>query len=68
MEYKSWSVEKAANKVIHDKLTGLGGTGGIIALDHNGRIAMPFNTPGMYRAWMKGDGVAHVSMFKNEGE
>jgi L-asparaginase / beta-aspartyl-peptidase len=68
MEYKGWSVEKAANKVIHDRLTALGGTGGIIALDHSGRIAMPFNTEGMFRAWVKADGKAHVLMFKDEGE
>jgi beta-aspartyl-peptidase (threonine type) len=64
IEYKGWGVEKAANKVIQEKLTALGGTGGIIALDNNGKIAMSFNTAGMYRGWMKEDGVAHVEMFE----
>jgi beta-aspartyl-peptidase (threonine type) len=27
----------------------LGGTGGLVAIDRHGHIAMPFNTPGMYR-------------------
>jgi beta-aspartyl-peptidase (threonine type) len=66
MEYKRMSVEKAANMVIHEKLTGLGGTGGIIALDKNGNIAMPFNTGGMYRGWVKEDGKVHVMMYKDE--
>jgi len=66
MDYKKMSVEKAANAVIHEKLTGLGGTGGIIALDKNGNIAMPFNTSGMYRGWVKADGQVHVLMYKDE--
>lgn len=66
MEYKRMSVEKAANKVIHEKLTGLGGTGGIIVLDKHGNIAMPFNTGGMYRGWVKEDGKVHVLMYKDE--
>jgi beta-aspartyl-peptidase (threonine type) len=32
----------------------LGGTGGLIAIDAKGRIALPFNTPGMYRGWRLG--------------
>jgi len=66
MEYKRMSAEKAANKVIHEKLTGLGGTGGIIVLDKHGNIAMPFNTGGMYRGWVKEDGKVHVLMYKDE--
>jgi len=27
----------------------LGGTGGLVAIDRQGNVAMPFNTPGMYR-------------------
>ncbi len=50
MEYKNYNLQQAAEEVIN-KLTRLGGTGGIIALDKNGNIAMPFNTSGMYRAY-----------------
>lgn len=49
MEYKGLSLEEAADIVIHKKLTGLGGTGGLIAIDGKGNFAMPFNTEGMYR-------------------
>ena len=50
MNYSSLSVEKAARKVI-DKLSERGGRGGLIAMDKNGNIAMPFNTEGMYRGY-----------------
>lgn len=30
----------------------MGGAGGLIAVDRAGRVALPFNSPGMYRAWL----------------
>jgi L-asparaginase / beta-aspartyl-peptidase len=66
MDYKKMSAEKAANMVIYEKLTSLGGTGGIIVLDKKGNIAMPFNTSGMYRGWVRSDGKVHVLMYKDE--
>lgn len=53
MSYAGASLEEAANAVIHDVLAEVGGSGGLIALDRNGNIAMPFNTPGMYRGYKK---------------
>jgi len=50
MNYSSLSVEQAARQVI-DKLSGRGGRGGLIAMDKNGNMAMPFNTEGMYRGY-----------------
>ena len=50
MNYSSLSVEQAARQVI-DKLSDRGGRGGLIAMDKNGNIAMPFNTEGMYRGY-----------------
>ena len=41
MRYKDWLVEKAARHVIDDELKE--GTGGLIALDAHGNIAMHFN-------------------------
>ena len=42
------------------KIKSLKGRGGIIAVDRKGNIAMPFNTPGMYRAWADRDSRAGV--------
>jgi beta-aspartyl-peptidase (threonine type) len=49
-----------------DKLKNMGGTGGIIAVDENGNIAMPFNTPGMFRGYVKAGGETKVAMFGNQ--
>ena len=50
MEYRGWSLEKAAAEAIR-KVGALGGTGGLIAVDRAGNVALPFNTAGMYRAY-----------------
>lgn len=50
MEYKGLSLEEAADIVINKRLLDLGGDGGLIAVDKQGNITMPFNTEGMYRA------------------
>ena len=53
MEYKGMSLEDAGREVINRKLVEAGGTGGVIAVDKNGNVAMPFNTEGMYRGYAK---------------
>jgi beta-aspartyl-peptidase (threonine type) len=64
MEYKGLSLSDAANYVIMEKLTASGGTGGLIAVDKSGNIAMVFNTPGMFRAFVKSDGTRDVKIYK----
>lgn len=64
MEYKGWSVEKAANYVINEKLKALGGDGGCIALDSAGNYTMPFNTAGMFRGYANSNGDMKVLLFK----
>jgi beta-aspartyl-peptidase (threonine type) len=50
MEFKGLSLEEATNEVVHHRLPKIGGDGGLIAVDRQGNISMPFNTEGMYRA------------------
>jgi len=64
MEYKGYSLEKAADEVVNKKLKEMGGEGGLVALDAKGNIAMPFNTPGMYRAYKKSDGKMEILIYK----
>lgn len=67
MKYKGMPLREAADFVINTKLKEQGGTGGVICLDRHGNIAMPFNTPGMFRGWLKSEGgnVEHtVVMFR----
>jgi beta-aspartyl-peptidase (threonine type) len=66
MEYGNLSLAQAADSVIMDKLTTLGGTGGIIGLDRKGNVSMIFNTEGMYRGYKKQGEEAKVLIYKDE--
>ena len=64
MEYKGLSLKEACDIVVMDKLVKIGGEGGLIAIDKNGNIEMPFNSEGMYRACKDGDGRNEVLIYK----
>lgn len=51
MEYGHLSLHEACERVVMEKLPALGGSGGLIAIDSEGNVALPFNSEGMYRAW-----------------
>ncbi len=68
MEYKGLSLAEATEEVIHKKLVKAGGSGGIIGVDKDGNVAMPFNTPGMYRAYLKSTGERVIELFGAEEE
>lgn len=63
MTLKGETLEEASNYVIMQELEEVGGKGGLIGLDTQGNIVMPFNTAGMYRAWRKGE-ETEVGMYK----
>jgi L-asparaginase / beta-aspartyl-peptidase len=64
--YRGDTLSAAADEVINKVVPGAGGDGGAIALDRDGNIAMPFNTAGMYRAWIKPDGSRGTAIFRDE--
>jgi L-asparaginase / beta-aspartyl-peptidase len=64
VEYKGLSIADATQEMIMNKLPKLGGDGGLIAVDKNGNIAMPFNTEGMYRGSVKEGGKIEVAIYK----
>jgi beta-aspartyl-peptidase (threonine type) len=51
--YKGMSLEEATRHMVMEKLKSADAEGGLIAIDHEGNIALPFNTPGMYRGFMR---------------
>lgn len=51
MAYGGLSLQQASDRVIFEKIPALGGSGGLIAIDAEGNIALPFNTEGMYRGY-----------------
>lgn len=62
MDYKGLSVNEAS-KIVIDKVDKMGGDGGLIALDKNGNVAMPFNTAGMYRGTVTEEGKIEVQIY-----
>jgi beta-aspartyl-peptidase (threonine type) len=64
--YRGDALAVAAEDVIDKIVPAAGGDGGAIALDRDGNIAMPFNTSGMYRAWIKPDGSRGTAIFRDE--
>jgi beta-aspartyl-peptidase (threonine type) len=63
MQYREMSLNEAAGTVL-EKVSALGGTGGLIAIDRQGNIALPFNTNGMYRGSVDLDGEIFVAIYK----
>ncbi len=63
IEYKKLKLKTAVARVIK-KLTDIKGRGGIIAIDHKGKIIMDMNTNGMFRASANQDGVLDVAIYK----
>lgn len=63
MEFLGETIAEASDHLIHTALADLGGTGGVIALDSEGNVAMPFNTPGMFRGTIDSEGNIVIEMF-----
>lgn len=64
MEYKGLSLEEACNEVVHKRLLKINGDGGLVAVDSQGNIALPFNTSGMYRAAKTSSGLDFVKIYE----
>ena len=63
VQYQEITLKQAADTVVNDVLKSAGGSGGIIAIDAHGNIAMPFNTKGMYRASKSSSGEQVIAIF-----
>jgi L-asparaginase / beta-aspartyl-peptidase len=63
MEYRGMNLGEAARAVL-EKVEALGGTGGLIAVDREGNIALPFNTTGMYRGSVDAEGRSFIGLYR----
>jgi beta-aspartyl-peptidase (threonine type) len=63
MRYLGEPLGRAAARSLA-RVTALGGSGGLIALDRAGRVAMPFTTEGMYRGYARGKLRPVVAIFR----
>lgn len=64
MEYQGASLEVAAERVVHEKLPTIEGKGGLIAVDGQGNVTLPFNTEGMYRGYGRVGEDAVVAIYR----
>lgn len=65
MEYGKMKLKDAAELMVMKKLPALGGDGGLIAVDKDGNIAMPFCTEGMYRGYITNEGTRVIRIYKD---
>jgi beta-aspartyl-peptidase (threonine type) len=49
-----------------EQLSEMGASGGVIAMDPQGKIALTFNTAGMYRASIGTDGSVFIGIYRDE--
>jgi beta-aspartyl-peptidase (threonine type) len=63
MQYRGLKLQEAAQSAL-DTVKQLGGNGGLIAIDKDGHIALPFNTNGMYRGYVDPKGKFVVEIYK----
>ncbi|HEX8424071.1 MAG TPA: isoaspartyl peptidase/L-asparaginase, partial [Pyrinomonadaceae bacterium] len=65
MKYRGLPLDEACGQVVGQTLREMGGEGGLIAVDHRGNVALPFNSEGMYRAWVTSEQEAQVSIYRD---
>ncbi|HEX6358772.1 isoaspartyl peptidase/L-asparaginase [Actinophytocola sp.] len=66
MEYTRAPVDRAAAKVVNEKIPSLGATGGVIALDPRGTLATPHSTPGLINGYITRDGRIVTRVYDDE--
>jgi len=66
VEHRGMKLQAAADEVVQNRLTALGGTGGVIALSRDGQLAWSFNTAGMYRARVADGQLLSVGIYGDE--
>jgi L-asparaginase / beta-aspartyl-peptidase len=64
MEYACATLDEATRRVVHERLARIGGSGGLIAVDAEGNVALPFNTEGMYRGYVYAHGEPSAAIYR----
>jgi L-asparaginase / beta-aspartyl-peptidase len=63
MKYKGLTLQDAAHEAI-EHLTKIGGEGGLIAVDTQGNLVLPFNSEGMYRGSITADSLIQIDIYR----
>jgi beta-aspartyl-peptidase (threonine type) len=64
LRYARQALADAAWAALREGVVPLGGSGGLIAIDASGAIALPYVSEGMYRAWLREGGERGVAVFE----
>jgi beta-aspartyl-peptidase (threonine type) len=62
LRHRGEALAEAAREVI-DGLGRIGGSGGLVAVGRDGELALPFNCSGMYRGYVKSDGIVYTAIY-----
>jgi beta-aspartyl-peptidase (threonine type) len=65
MRHRGLPLAEAAAAVIA-RLPTVQGDGGLVAVSARGEVAMPFNTEGMYRGWVRAGGEPRVGIYASD--
>ncbi len=63
MRLAEQSMTEAARQIILGDLTAIGGSGGLICIDRDGAMTMPFNCEGMYRGCVEDGGEPKTAIY-----
>ena len=63
MRLAAMPLAEAAEQVVLQDLTAMNGSGGLVAVDREGRIAAPFNCEGMFRGWIAEGRAAETAIY-----
>ncbi len=66
MAYADFTLEQAAQIVVHEKLQDMQGSGGVIGIDAAGNVVTEFNSEGMFRGYKTSSGDTYVGLFKED--
>lgn len=64
MAYAGQSLDAAAQEAVMKVLPAIGGRGGLIAVDAQGNLSLPFNTEGMYRGFARVGEAPQTAIFR----
>ncbi len=63
VEYRGLTLEAAAREMLHSIIPGLGGNGGVIAVNSAGTIVMEFSSEGMFRGARDSTGRREIALY-----
>lgn len=64
VRYQSVTLREAADEVVNQKLVEMGADGGVIGIDREANVTTPFNSLGMYRAFIDKSGKMSIDIFR----